>query len=205
MNLNLAYIAGVCYGDGCVRRVASERGKCLTVLNVSSEIFARSFATAAQKLGLTCNIYKPSFIPDARHKSQMYRATFYSVKFYQWFKGLTFDSLDKLLSTSEDRCAFIRGFYESEGCYFRRRSGLYLIAISNTKGDLIRFVHSALLKEGFDFHTHGPYNLKDPKWKPVYQLTLYKQSEIFRFLKWLDPCIKKPVYYSKLLKERLRD
>lgn len=190
MKPSLAYVLGACLGDGYVVRKKTERGKCITILGVTNRKFAEEFASNVRELGLNCSVREIQIKRDAKHKKNIFRATFYCAQFYYWYKSLTFKKIENLLDTTENIRAFIKGFYEAEGCYYRRSSDVARLTISNSNRQLLCLIRKLLKKIGYNFHLNGPIIFKNPKWKPAYRLALAIKEDVNRFLIEINPCIK---------------
>jgi len=194
-NLNsseaLAYILGVLYGDGSVVK-NEKRFAYFIQLTVEKKEFADSFYKALKKINLN---------PWISKNGKYYRVSAQSCIFYDWFKNLTFDNIEKILNNSKKIKEFIRGFYESEGCiyqndfyYFKgekikRKTPMKILSIFNTDAQVIMFVKKLLKKLNFHPKIYGPYKTSH---KPIYHLKILKQEEIERFFSMIRPVIKQP-------------
>ncbi|GAI96249.1 unnamed protein product, partial [marine sediment metagenome] len=118
--------------------------------------------------------------------------------------------MDKLRENINQFLApFIRGFYESDGCFstsFILRSGyklggtaIYALVFVNTNRELLILVQDSLRKLGIQLKLRGPYQPKTTQLtngrkivgrKPVYRLETRDLDIIKRFLNTISPSIK---------------
>ena len=174
----LAYILGVLKGDGYAGRYQKNKGFEHRIgLKVVDRVFAVAFFRGLRAIGLNPSYrpYKGYHIVEACSKL-----------FYDWYKSLTLDNIENFCSG--DKFSFIRGFYESEGCLSgsRRENGkvYFELKMTNTDLALLSLIQRILKKLGFDFKL---YKYRE---REVYDLRLYKQGEIGRFIDTIRPCIK---------------
>lgn len=196
VSTNLAYVIGVLSGDGFTLK--SPKGDML-VLQVNSEPFALSFQSALQHMGL------PSRIRDLRGYvgcNTNYRVTAYSQAFVDWYRAMSLIEIKDLLQLPVNDplfYAFLRGFYESDGCFYERTHPKKYIKISLTKGrlDLMLLVERCLK----DRYFHPQLSQRIPKptiikgqvanfTKPVYLIELQRRQEVLTLLDNMQPCIK---------------
>lgn len=176
----LSYVLGVVLGDGWVY---SNKHAYFIGLEAQDRKFCESFKAALLKIGL-----KPSTFKADKY----WRTTCSSKLFYNWFNSLTSQQI-KLIA-KEYPVDFIRGFYESEGCFSRYKSKGYFythlsIIISNTDETLIRLAKDIL--EDLNFHpTLNLQRTQKANWKPCWKLVLGQNKEVTRFLELINPCIK---------------
>lgn len=191
-NENLAYILGVMNGDGYaqVRRAPNTRKNRYQVrLRNKSFEFTASFKYALEKIGLHPII----FVSSRCYKDRRYFELDASSKlFVEWYKSLSITDLEKLMSKDELAISFIRGFYESDGCFFYKtgtRRGC--LEIYKTSKPLIDFINLLLFQLGFSPKISS-CNPRKEKWNVCYRLRLYRQAEIQKFFELIHPCIKNP-------------
>jgi hypothetical protein len=192
-NENLAYILGVMLGDGCVCKYRRERR---IQLSTKSKEFAISFAEALKKMGLH------PYILFTKLRKRSYGWWFLkanSTVFYEWYRSLSIDDIYRLLETPSMKRAFIRGFYESEGC-LRRRYGYwngkryicktYELHMCNTNEKIIDLCLKVCGELGYDF-SHHVYRYRKGL---IHRLYLAGgQKEIERFLGEIKPSIKNDI------------
>lgn len=189
----LAYILGVLKGDGCV--YYGKNGHYTIKLEVIHTEFAESFRSAIESINLNVNIYQRKKLTP-RSKHLLWTVQTQSKIFYDWYKHLSFKGLSKIAKKFPED--FIRGFYESEGSFYRgidhrwkRIKGwnclvLRISIVCNDK-EIISLIHSMLLK------------LKIPC--AVYEQLIYSHclqhriqinshQAVKNFLKLVKPCIK---------------
>lgn len=193
---NLAYILGVLKGDGCVYRTKIGYG---VVLSVVDKLFAESFKENLTKIGLHPKISLRDK-GNPRWKKQ-FAVLAYSKAFYYWYKNLTLEDIENLLVENKEFIReFIRGFYESEGCFSYWRKGMmYTLEIGVTDQELLKLVQRMARCLGFDFKMDAR---KQKKSKTFYRLRMrgrYK-AKFKSFFNTIKPCIKEwgrlPVLYS---------
>lgn len=68
-----------------------------------------AFAGACERLGLKPRRY-------FRKKEGGYEVSVYSVKLGRWLKSLTYERVKELLADEEAKKAFVRGYFDSDGC-----------------------------------------------------------------------------------------
>lgn len=177
---DLCRLLGLLKGDGCTY----SRGKkhCVQFENTSYEL-VNDVANLLQKIGL-----KPS-IRESKRKNkkstwaQSWIVTASSKVFVEWYRGLSFVSLRKIvLSDANCSIAFLRGFYEAEGClYFHR--GAPVITITNSNVQLLalcRHIISRVLGiKSFKRHN-----------KNLWVLTIYRSNDVTKFLQILKPTVR---------------
>jgi len=169
----LAYILGVVMGDGSIV-VSPPRYE--VRLQTTQHDFNLAFAATLQEIGLHPKTY------GWRNTSITYA---FSKAIVEWLKQV---DRSAFLTTNSLRAAFVRGFYESEGgCYHTGYS--WQIVMSNTNRDLIDLVQCCLQELGYNFHlrSHQPGNGR----KVLFMLHKATKSEVERFFKEINPCIKR--------------
>lgn len=191
VNLNfspiLAYILGVCYGDGSVHKTWSRylrRYRYEVALHVRNRKFAESFKEALEKQGFKARLYSYKDLCHVFANSKI---------FYYFFHSLTLNDLGLMLESVALAKAFIRGFYESEGtcclCYRKKWNTFEkVLAISNTNLELLKLIRECLRRWGLEFHIYA----RPPRgaWLPVYMLKTAREGQINHFLKLIKPSIK---------------
>lgn len=186
---NLAYILGVIKGDGYVYlRKGHQHG--IARLKQTRAGFAESFEIALRKIGLhphtfTYQIKTTNF---SNHPKPIFDTYASSFKFVQWYKQLSLEDIESILGDNPEFIkAFIKGFYESEGCdYIRKRQNhqVWDLKMYGKNKELIDFVEHLLIGLGFDFKRYY-----QPK-ADVHILVSAKRERNFRFIREIAPCIK---------------
>jgi len=172
----LSYILGVIKGDGFVYK----RGYCYFVgLDSSDKEFSLSFLEALKKVNLNPSMFL--------NKKGYWRTIGSSKLFYKWYKSLNFKQIKQIAFKYPKE--FIRGFYESEGCYHMAQKKYSRIIIVNTDERLIKLVKKLIENLGFKTNLYQRPQIKS-NWKRVWALTMYNKEEIKKFLKEINPCIK---------------
>jgi len=184
----LSYILGVCLGDGSVTRCG--RQHVIELAAVHRE-FVESFGKALEKIGLHPFIYIARRGGGERRTLFGVRAS--SRMFYEWYKSLTLAKIEQILSGNRAYViSFLRGFYESEGSYSKRREGKSRVRIVNADRELAELV--ARLIQSLGFRVSIRLN-KDgrPNRKGSYCIeVLGGEGERMRFLETIKPIIKAP-------------
>lgn len=182
MTPNLAYILGVCYGDGSVCRYYDKWSKgyrYVISLEVPEKELALSFKAALEK-----HEFKPKlsyYLPK-----NVYRVRQYSKGFYNWFKAISLGDLTNLFQDASYATGFIRGFYESEGCLYHGTD--IQLSIANTNLEVLKLIGASLKRGGISCSLS---ELSPNKWrkKRCYRLHIGRRS-IALFLKTINPRIK---------------
>jgi DNA endonuclease related to intein-encoded endonucleases len=190
----LSYVLGVLLGDGFVsRRKSNHGGFGYSIgLHTTNLEFAQCFSNALSSLGLNPKIYFDGYTSSGNPR---YYVVAFSKKFYDWYRSLKPTDILKLLTNTKCKLEFIRGFYESEGCYWRKK----MLFFANTNLQVIELVQR-LLSE-FNFKTKVYVKMpKNPSQKPCYRLEICgkgigkhgsRKAEIERFIRLVNPIIKR--------------
>ena len=135
---DLAYVASVTLGDGCVNL----KGGYLHLV-VKDYDFCQAFAEACKRIYLQ---------PVWGQRGKYYEVKIYSREICRYIKSLTPERLLKEFSTEKERIRFIRGFFDSEGNVTLWNSGKH-VRICNSNKDLLKVVRSMIeslgIKTGF--------------------------------------------------------
>lgn len=189
MTENLAYIVGLLKGDGCVTN--NDRSYKIQLHSIRKKI-AMNLLSSLMQIGL--NPFINEIIPtNGIGKKKQFRVTAHSKIFYEWYKKLTIEDLEKLLDSQERIIGFLRGFYEAEGCITEFRTGVFSVSMWNTDLELIRFVKRLTEKLRLHFNFNGPYKnngLGGKAAKPIYRVTTGAKNEVSNFLKLVNPSVK---------------
>lgn len=193
----LAYILGVCLGDGCVKSYIKGKEKKTSyeiILAVKHKEFAESFKRALEKIGLRPNMHL-TYRKDRPNESPLWRIEAHSKVFVEWYKEIA-SNMDKLYEFLK-KCPngfkeFIRGFYESEGHYYEgynKLGGLQRnLCIYNTDKDLIDLVARILKEMGFIISITVTKR-QHLGWKDKYQIRVWAK-DIRKFFYLIRPVIK---------------
>jgi intein-encoded DNA endonuclease-like protein len=112
---------------------------------------------------------------------------------WEWWQSLTIPKLELLLKQDKKYViAFLRGFYEAEGCYYYESGVNYpYVVITNCNEELVSFVHSLLCKLGFYAKL---YKIKRGKtaFKEgfYYHILIRKKGEAKKFIDMINPSLK---------------
>jgi len=136
LDLNMAYVLGVCKGDASVDSNPSWK----ISLGCNDRKFRDSFYKGLEKIGLN-----PRKKQDS-DSTQKYWVRANSKKFCKWFNGLDIDFFHSLLE-KESLCAeFIRGLFESEGSLYKPKSSNFRwVSYSTTEKEM-----AGLMKKGME-------------------------------------------------------
>ena len=184
----MAYVLGVMAGDGACTRFRSRRGRLHYVIHLTTkdEEFARSFAEALKQIGVkTVKVYcyetkNPRWHPYYWH-------VFANCKFLvEWLMNIGVEELrSEVVGFERD---FIRGFYESDGSIYVINRRYLCIEMVNRDEKLIALVKELLDNLGY----HFMLDIDQRKDGGVdYRLRLTRQDEISRFLREVNPVIKR--------------
>lgn len=159
---DLACVLGVAYGDGRKRLDGLH-------LWVKDKDFAESFADACERLG-----FKPRKYFNEIEEN--YEVCVYSIEFGRWIKSLTFEKIEKLLVNDASRCAFVRGYFDSDGSatiqlYEKCRNG---ISFGDPNLTLLKFVSKICSVLGIKTSIYGPYG--KGAGKEMYTLYVHAKS-----------------------------
>lgn len=191
MSSNLAYVLGVLKGDGSTS--IHKDGHYTVQLTVTNKIFAQTFYNALQKIRLNPHISGPNFIKPSKLKSGKiitpkkgrYRVRANSKTFVEWYKTLTLSKISIAFSKKKEfESAFVKGFYESEGCLRANKRGNRRICIANNNLDLLKLVQRILKRWKIDASIHPNSDGHNQL------LEFYRTLYIDKFLRIVKPCIK---------------
>jgi len=176
----LAYIIGVLLGDGAVCRRQVR-------LRTADIAFAKSFYDALKRVG-----FRPSLTIEENRgfgHNPLYVTTASSVDFVKWFKNLSMNDIEAIvLKTRSLAVSFVRGFYESEGCFKVEERGNPRAIMSNTNAQIVNLVVKAIRFIGFNAYIQGPY-VTGQKYKPIFHIQVPRPESV-SFVSELSPCIK---------------
>lgn len=180
--LALSYIIGVLLGDGHVRYHPEGGG--LILLCQTKKEFAKSFEDALKKIYL--NPRTRTQLSDYYKDGFIFYTTAHSRPFVDWYLGLSLQDKEKIVGENKNTMKeFIRGFYESEGTNYIKKTKIkgktYLgqgISICSFNEDLLDLVAKLLKKLDFDFG------------RSKRMLRTSRTHQVIRFVKMIKPCIK---------------
>ena len=186
-SLALAYVLGILKGDGSVTiwRRRSGYWAYMIQLSTTSESFASSFLLALKEIGLhPRRIYVTG---NTSSGNTIYGVFCAGMLFIQWYKSLGLEGILEELKDVDYKVAFLRGFYESEGCA-TTNNGYLSVGFSSRSGELIKCVQALLGNLGF--HPNLSCSLRERDSKYEYTLRLTRSAEGASFLGRVKPCIK---------------
>ena len=189
-NENLAYILGIIKGDGCININKYTKGHIVIVHTIDKSL-ANNFYDSLKKLNL--NPYMCLVPPrNGISKKNQYRIQAVSKKFCLWYNSLSLNKIKKLLDNRKKIIAFLKGFYEAEGCLCKQIKNKKRLRITLTHTDikLLKLTKNLANKLNFNFILNGPYDPSGFGKKLRYNFTINKQEEVKRFINVIKPCIK---------------
>jgi len=183
----LAYILGVMLGDGSISNNS---------INFASIDlpFAESFCNTLKKIGFNSGLSK---MPLKKNSKQTYHVWGSSKQFADWYKKLSLNDIHNFVSQEKGmELEFVRGFYESEGCYSKSGN----LNISNSDKELLEIISKILMKYNISLNFNGPYkNKKHPNWKSMYSLNTSVKTKVFHFFCNIHAIAKfKRDYFEKI-------
>lgn len=187
----LAYIFGVVLGDGCVSKGSKNHSSHYYItLNVTDELFAKSFCDALEKIGIHPKIY--GYWRTYRNQKSPRRVWYVRARskvFYEWYKSLSLADIESL--TRQFLEDFTRGFYESEGSFNLRSRQ---VTITNTNKDVIELVKKLIEQLGFSVSMFRPYNGSNGR-KTSYTISVLGSfNRKLEFIRQIEPCTKIPFF-----------
>lgn len=190
---NLAYVLGVCLGDGWVNKPSRQDNR--IGLESTDKEFIVSFRNSLREVGLN-----PYGIGSRKRKDRS-RTWFVNTSnkwFCQWFHKLSYKDLRKLLEKNHFKKEFVRGFYESEGT-FDRNGSRWRLRIYNTDSDLLSFVGELIKELGYETRiTEEKTSYIDQ----IFDLRVTRGTNIVKFLREINPCISRKSLTSVNLSDR---
>lgn len=187
---DLAYIVGVVFGDGNIFRNR-------ITLAVVDETFAFSFKTASEKIGLRPCLYIKKFSEKYPNWKDQYVVAAESKLFCNWIQKLTPVEINRI--PNELFLYFVKGFYESEGCFaLNGRFPYFVLKMSNMNKELLSIIWDRLKRMGFSFKWHVDMNKGESSSKDAYEIRLFKKNHVQRFLGLVNPCIKNKIKCNKI-------
>jgi len=175
---SLAYVIGVLTGDGTLTYTSSKHGdkkrryRALHILKVKDFDFAKTFS---EELGKALGRPPPPIkIADKKY----YRIMFHSVELSKVLSDMN------LLKAYVDQYpeAFIKGFFDAEGCVTLKRSTMRnsRLEIANTNLELLKYVQELLAKFGIHSKIRRIHDTRLTR-KPCYELYILRKRSILLF------------------------
>ena len=180
----LAYVIGVLHGDGYTRTKPKE-WKYIIGLECKDHEFAVEFSKALAKI-----LNKPFKTPKHRKTRNIYRITYESRAFYNWWTQQTLQTLKPYIEHNKETItAYLRGFFDSEGS----NSGNQIIVVYNSNTEILKYMKD-LLSKYFGIVASGPLLSKPAgsimvarngvfiRKKDVYRIEIRKRNYVEKFL-----------------------
>lgn len=194
----LAYLMGVCLGDGHANGYQY-------IAQIADRPFADRIIKALEQIGLRPTIRE---IPPRNKRSRiMWRVVASSRPLAQWMTGLTIENIVNILVDPEHKRAFLCGFYESEGSAKQYRHAMKMphskeddpsrnqlycttrLTISNTDKSVLELVQKWAKERGHTLRLQLSRKATT-KNKALYNLIAHRFHDITAFLADIQPCIK---------------
>lgn len=180
----LSYIYGVLHGDGFLYKNPANLHK-LIILRATDIPFVRSFESALTIIGI-----KPMFLtlkPEKEHYKIPYEVRGCSSSFHKHWYGMS--RIERLKFGLTYKWDFIRGVYESDGS-LRDKINRNELTLTMYKPNflLLQTIKTVLKKELNLVSSLKQYTTAYGT--RMYYLSLYRRSDIKKFLTWTKPCIK---------------
>lgn len=191
----LAYVCGVLLGDGICCKASQGRGKSTVAYVVALEVvekqFAQSFLEALRCLRLNPRMYCNK---KKGNRRDTYYVKAYSKRFYQWWTKHTLMDFEKMFFNETQLLKeFVRGFFESEGSYYKRDHPNYqtFCHMANTERSIMHLLKKALSQLSFRTSIYRHREFRKDRREFVYILwILGGKNEHARFIQLIKPCIK---------------
>jgi intein-encoded DNA endonuclease-like protein len=182
-DVDVCYILGVLKGDGYVKmhkRNPTQYHKHQTKayyigLKAKDEDFVKAFANTLERIfKRKCKIYS-----NSKNGKTYYYTSLSSHSFYDWYTNLTIKEIKDALTRLDESeiCAFLRGFYDSEGGCVTGSQNKKVVFCCNTNKDLIDLINCLLQKIGVSktriIEQKGAFSDKI-----VYRLDLWRKDDI---------------------------
>jgi len=171
----LGYILGTLYGDGHIS-IAQRR----VILSVIDQDFALKFKETLEKwCGFKARYLTRIQKPDKYVKSRklQYRIYLDSKEVSEFLKYFNLNLIKK--ASTDVKCTFLRGFFDSEGCATKKDILCY-----NTNFKLIKFISDLLNMLQIDHTLREIKTLNNgsiKSYKPCYRIGIYKKGCIYKY------------------------
>ena len=132
----LCYIVGVLKGDGSIN--SNKNG---IILRVKDEEFAKEFHRCCKTVGMSSKLV-------FENSQKGWRVLSYSKILINRYKEISENDILNL--PDELKIAFLRGFFDSEGCYYTNsKNGIKSCKITNTNITYVNLIRELLFSLGF--------------------------------------------------------
>jgi intein-encoded DNA endonuclease-like protein len=179
MSPSLAYIFGVMRGDGC----AYITNSWFLRLNAKDEDFCREFARHLKIVEPNCSpcVYK------LKNEKRGWISAVGNKSLYHAY--INFDASTMLQATEQEKCLFIKGFYDSEGsCPNVSPRAVYC---SSTNPDLLLLIQQLLSSLAIFSSLHKLQSRKYSRWQQAYHLIIHGRWNISIFHQKIGFTIKR--------------
>lgn len=183
---DLAYVLGVLLGDGYCFEPKNLQTHVIG-MECTSKRFVKSFKKALEKIGLNPSFLKPRYRTNTFGKNVFYGVKAHSKVFGEWFLNLTQREIRDNLKTRGMKLAFLRGFYESEGCTYilDKIYGSRAIVMTNSNLELLNLIADLM---GYFGYKTSIYKKTTSECHDLWIQGSTERKEVF--LGELNPCIK---------------
>lgn len=183
---DLLYVLGVVKGDGFTTVRKSHYVAGLVTVSVK---FVTSFGVALRNIGLP-RFY--SYTISYRSKKQTaYRVVVSSKMFVEWYRNhrnLNDEDIKKMIGEDKElAAAFVRGFFESDGCFYLIKGKYPAVEIGNANFQLLTIVRDLILLLGTPMNFWS--GKKARKRKRFYRLHKAGKT-VLDLIGTIKPCIK---------------
>lgn len=189
MNSDLAYLLGVRYGDGWV--IPNRFG-----VGVKDEEFLNEIAKRLEGIGLNFRRYHELIVVNSKD-------------FATWLRSLKIQDLTNMLMNNQNKAAFVKGFYDSEGSLYTCKRGYHHIHIYNNSKPLLLIaleflrglqIFGRLYKSDRIGRRHWFRDRYVTCQTVCWQVSIERQNDVRRFSETIGSSIpRKVVHYGNLV------
>lgn len=174
-----SYVLGVYYSDGCFQRHPAKRFR----VQVVDKIFAESIHRAVAILLGSAPSMTP--IPPQDGCKPQWLVSAGCKELIEWVDSKSNqEMIDFAMTYPAD---FVRGLFEGDGSMKTNKGQPVAMIVCNTDREMIESVVSWLKREELDPHVSARVL---PSGKDFYEVCIYRQMEIRKFLCMVNPCFK---------------
>lgn len=192
----VSYFLGVRLGDMSIYKNAVS-----LQISPKDKKFGESFRDCLRELGLNSKMHYYEFRGNGfREGARQYlMVSAGSIKLVRWLRSLSYEGVEKIATGSnESMVAFIRGFYESEGCNYTKnytkssRPRSWMLSMANTNSELVRLVSKILSRLDFKFSVYSKKATR-VRTGEIFEITSADISRNMSFLSLIKPSIRNNV------------
>lgn len=209
--IDFSYLMGVMMGDGYYWS-SSKIGYGLG-LRVTDKPFALSFKRTLENLGFKTHLgithtQIGTRLYQVRTSGNGYRGC---KDISLWFEKLDLGTIEGIINNDKEKMvAFVRGFYESEGCvgYLSKaknqRPTSYRIRMGCNDKDVVKYIDLILQKLGYTtkfWKTERPYKNRI---HVAYRLHITSIPQVTRFFNEINPSIKRTIKLPRTQRQKDR-